>query len=612
MSWAARVASVSLAVVLPVMVVTAGLLGLEQFRTASDNRENRNAGKVINGKVLEGSVVNMIEGSLEANQPDVVILGNSLSNTDLHPALLARRLGIRKNKVQRYSVPNSIGAHWYLILKNRVYANGHTPKVVLLLSDMQSALAVTPRSEASHLNLSVHMNRREPKIRRKLGGRNYFFDRIRENRGTMRDKALTAARNAMVDLLYHQSFVPTDTKKTDEALEKVFDASKTDMRLHNNVIPIFAEKAKLQPFDPADLPLPKESFLQEITKMVTRNGGVPVFLRPPMSPKLPPELGDLVLPEVEPEAIALVEKHGGLYLDTRELELEMTHFHNVDHMNPEGARFYTEAVARVLWEQPELVDYRPRRGGEVDLLRFVEVNAGITTPRFPEVTYRRDAPAVPKGSEPFQRGRKGLPYFETSHLHYLADTETIELNPAARRCSPVAVLEDGVPLPIGNVSCDEVAKFREGRYCQTSDRMYFAASDDSSPFVNGRTYTLALDPERRCWGAQWLYPRDHLRVHAQQGELSSIGRAARFLTLTATLRSKHGADAPPAKVRVKLWANDVLRLDQAVTSDDLAGDGATLALTKPVGPEATVTLEVVNDSDSFVLLGTARLNELAE
>ena len=612
MSKGVRMASLAMTVLMPLLVIAAGLAGLESFRTAEDHRENRNAGKIINGKVVKGGVVGVIERSLAQNEPDVIILGNSLSNTDLQPALLARRFGIRKNKVQRYSVPNSIGAHWFLILKNRVYANGYAPKVVIMLSDMQSALAVAPRSEASYLNMSVHMNRYEPKIDRKLGRRNYYLERVRENRGTMRDKALKGARNAMVDLLFHRSFTPTDNKKTEAALDRVFDAARTDMRLHNNVIPIFAEKAKLQPFDPAELPLPKDSFIPEITKMVTDNGGVAVFLRPPMSPQLPPELGDNVLPEVEPKAINMVERRGGLYLDTRQLPLQATHFHNVDHMNGEGARHYTEMVARVLWTLPKLADFRPRKGAELDLLRFIDVNDGVATPRWPEVTYRKAPPGVPKGSKPFQRGRKGLPYFDTSHLHYLADTSTIELNPAARRCSPLQVLEDGEPLPIGNVSCDEVGKQRKGRYCHTSDRMYFAASDESSPFLNGRDYELALDPQRRCWGAQWLYPKDQMRLRVPEGDLADFSRGVRALTLQARPRSKHGVDADPAWMRVKVWANDKLRLDEAVTADDLSGrDGLTYRFDPPIRADADILLEVANDSDSFVVLGSARFNDRA-
>ena len=230
---------------------------------------------MINGRVAEGGVIRVIERKLEVGDPEVVILGNSLSNTDIQPGLLARRLGVGKTRVQKFSIPSSMGAHWYAILKNRVYANGHQPKVVVILSDLQSLLALAPRSEASHLNLSVHLGERELVIDELLGKRNYYLERVRENRGKLREMALESARNAMVDLLVNRTFIPTDERQIENALERVFDSSHTDMRLHNAVIPIFNSdtESTLIAFDPKELPKPEDSFLPRIAQLVQQNGG---------------------------------------------------------------------------------------------------------------------------------------------------------------------------------------------------------------------------------------------------------------------------------------------------------------------------------------------------
>jgi len=611
-----RWASIAAAVLLPMLVVALGLAGMEQLRTFADARENRNAGKVINGRVVKGGVVGMIERSLAQNDPEVIILGNSLSNTNIQPALLARRFGLRKHKVQRFSIPNSIGAHWYLILKNRVYANGYQPKLVIILSDMQSALAVTPRSEASYLNLSVHMGDEEPLMDHKLGERNYALERIRQNRGKVRERALTEARNTMVDLLVRRSVNTGQDKKTEAALERVFDASMVDMRLHNNVIPIFAQTKKLQPFDPAALPLPEDSFLEEITQMVASNGGRVVYVRPPMSPLLPPELGDVVLPEVEPQVQELVESFGGTYLDTRELPFEATHFHNVDHMNDEGAKAYTEALARVIWDLPGMSRYRPRKAGEIDLLRFVDFVDGKVVAHEPSVIYRKAAPPLPRAARPVQKcvmKREPVACYSTEHFHFLSDKETAPLNPAARRCSPVQVLEDGVPLPIGNVACDEVRKHGMGRFCHTNSRIAFSASDDTHALDNGRTYTLALDPNRSCYGSQWLYPNDQLRVNVASEELAELRRGARSVTLRGADRSSLGEDAPVSWLTVRIRVNERVRMEQTVSVDQLTSEGGTtLAIEPPVrASDRNVQLEVVNDSSNFVLLTTARLSAAA-
>ncbi len=605
-------ASLAAAVVAPVVVIALGLAGMEQIRTFADQRENRNAGHVINGRVVKGGVVGVIERTLEQNEPEVIILGNSLSNTDIQPALLAKRLGLKKNKVQRFSIPNSIGAHWYLILKNRVYANGHAPKLVIILSDMQSALAVTPRSEASYLNLSVQMDIHEPVIDAKLGERNYALERVRQNRGKFREKALTEARNAMVDVLFRQRLGSGKDKQTEDALERVFDASKVDMRLHNNVIPIFAQTKKLQPFDPAALPLPQDSFLEEITQMVAANGGRVVYVRPPMSPLLPPELGDMVLPEVEPQVISLVESLDGTYLDTRALPFEATHFHNVDHMNDEGAKAYTEALARVIRDLPGMEAYRPRSGHEVDLLRFVDFFDGQVVAHEPPVTYSKGPPPLPRAARPVQEcimKKERVACFSTDAFHFVSDKETAPLNPASRRCSPIQVLEDGQPLPIGNVNCEEVRKHGRGRFCHTNSRIAFAASDDTHALDNGRAYTLALDPNRSCYGSQWLYPKDRLRINVTPEELEGFKRGVRSLTVRGVDRSSLGEDAPVSWLTVRVRVNDRVRMEQTVSVDQLTSEGgATFTIEPMIRPtDPNVQVEVVNDSSNFVLLTTARL-----
>nr|MBA2322362.1 hypothetical protein [Deltaproteobacteria bacterium] len=173
-----------LAILLPMAVVWAGFMGLEQLRTAADEKEIQNAGRVMNGRVLgEGGVVAMIERTLERTKPSILVLGNSLSNTDINPVQLARRLGIPRHKIQRFSIPNSIGAHWWIVMKNRVYANGHAPKAVIMLSDLQSTLATRPLTEASYLNLRVHAD--EPAdgryLDRKAGSSGWAANRLWEN-----------------------------------------------------------------------------------------------------------------------------------------------------------------------------------------------------------------------------------------------------------------------------------------------------------------------------------------------------------------------------------------------------------------------------------------------
>jgi hypothetical protein len=535
-----------LAVLLPVSLLVGSLAGLETLRSFNDARENRNAGKVINGHVVSVGVAAMIDQRLDKNEPYVVILGNSLSNTDLAPNLLAARLGIPTNKVQKFSIPNSMGAHWYAIVKNRIYANGHQPAIVLILSDLQSLLALAPRSEASYLNLAIQLGADEPVIDAKLGHRFYYLERVRENRGRVRDLALLGVRNRMVDLLVHHTLVPTDPKKIERTLADVFDASRVDMRLHSNALPIFnTQNAKdLLPFDPSELPTPEDSFLADMSELVQQNGGHLVVLRPPMSPIMPDDVGDVVFPEHVQGVYDLLDRTDGTFLDLRDVDMDVTHFQNPDHMNAEGARRFTEIVAELL------VDVGGGGPPSAELLKTVGLVDGRYASLPLDVAFRGPPPPLIRADRSFGKGRGRTLVFQTDAYGFLNDAATGLVSPHATRCSPLRVLEDGVLLPHPNESCDDVQKQGRGRMCHTPDKVFFTASDGSNPFETGRDYRLALDPMRTCDGGLWAYPGDTARVTARAYDRKGPGvpnvvievenRSDRFLLLTSMLLGNGG------------------------------------------------------------------------
>lgn len=605
--------AVLLAVVLPIAVVAGGLAGLESFRTFADKRETRNVCKVINGKVVreQGGAPKAIERTLERTSPEIIILGNSLSNTDLVPQLLANSLGMGKQKVQKFSIPNSIAAHWYVILKNRVYANGHRPKIVVILSDLQSALALAPRSEASHLNLTCQLGRSERVVDDKLGARNYYLERVRENRGTVREGAMTAARNALVDLLYHHTLVPTDDREIEKSLERVFDDEKTDMWLHNQVIPIMQGDTlalgQLLAFDPAELPDPKDSFLPEIVKLVTKNEGHVVFVRPPMSPQLAAQgLGDIVDVRKEQKVHKVVDRLGGTYLDLRTVPMDNSHFKNRDHMNPEGARRFTQMVAELL---DDLRNQGGNRPAEADLLKSIGLVGGRFENLVPDIVYRGAPPEVPRPKREFYRGRGRLAYFATESFGFLSDPSTVDVTPHASRCSPLRVVEDGVALPEPNVGCDEVLRFGAGRACHAPERLYFATPDGTDPFENGREYMLALDPERLCDASRWLYPGDHLRLTVDPFALDAFTTGAATLSVEATDMGSTGRGGEPV-LQVRVRAGAGTRADVPVPLGTLGEGPVSVPLEPRIGAIVdTVTVDLVNPSDHFVLVTGLRLLE---
>jgi hypothetical protein len=602
-----RLATWTLALLLPIAVVAGSLVGMEKFRSFDDRREDRNAGKVINGRVVKGGVAGVIESKLEQTEPSIVILGNSLSNTNVNMALLAKRLDLPKNKVARFSIPNSMAAHWYAITKNRIYANGHEPKIIFILSDLQSLLALAPRSEASYLNLSVQLSEDEPFLDEKLGRRIYFLERVRENRGKVRDMAMVSARNLLVDLLLYRSVVTGNEKEIGAALERVFDASKTDMRLHNNVIPIYNSKNdhELVIFDPESLAAPEESFLAEIARMANENGGRVVFVRPPMSPMLPEGIGDIVLPEHEAAVQPLMDKYNGVYLDLRELEMDVTHFENVDHMNAEGSRRFTEIVSELFQDLD--VGTGERRAG-ADLLKSVAVVDSHYAALPLDLQFKDPPPDVPRADREWAKGRGRLMYFETSAFEFLHDARTMELSPHASRCSPLRVLQDGAVLPHPNESCEDALKRGMGRTCHTPERLYFTTVDDSNPFVVRHKFKMTLDAQRTCDGGLWLYPNDRVRINLRPYDVQMLPHGAALLSVLASdLGSTERGGEPYLGVKVR--AAGTLRLDDRVSIEQLTTIGGQLRLDPRVASGAqNVQVELFNQSDRFLLLSSLRLD----
>ena len=602
-----------LAAVLPIGICWASVVALEEGRTEADKREMRNAGRVINGHVADGGTVKFIEDKLRNHKPEVVILGNSLSNTDILPPVLAARLGIPKGKVQRFSVPNSLAPHWYAILKNRVYANGHKPRVVIILSDLQSMLAVRPRSEASYLNLTAQLSNDEPLIDDKLDRGNYFMERVRENRGRVRERSLKMVRNASVNLFRHQEFSTQERPRDRDSLERVFSDEQVDMRLHNNVIPIFQAQGKtMHAFDPNTLPMPEEGFIPAIAELINNNDGKWVFLRPPMSPFLPPEAGDVVLPEAEVAAFELMRDLGAFYNDLRPLEMNAGHFVNLDHMNEQGARRFTEALAQLFrqedWMGRRRGDAR-RRNAEIELFTSVLVEDGVLQNRPVRAAFKQDPAALPRPNRPvLQGGKDDRTYFDTNGLGAISDVFTLKHTPFAARCSPVRVLEDGKALPHHNISCKEVFEGQPGGACHIEERLYFSTTDGSDALMNGRKYRIALDPDRACEGAAWVYPGDKARLTFPMEDLRVLGRGGRALEVEAVRMM--GPQSELGTVRFRLKVNGKERVNQTVPVKRLSEGPHEWKIDPSVGASAkNVELVVVNDSDHYLLLTNVVIRE---
>ena len=333
-----------LAVVLPLGVIAGALYLLGAEPTADQERQLRNAGILLNGVVLDRPVVDAIAETM-ARGPRLVIVGNSFANTNVQLNPLVEQLGLGRSGA-RLSIPNTIGAHWYALLKHHVFVPGHAPPdVVVIASDLQSVLLTTPLSEGSFGNLtSLTRKVHDPLLEARVGRvTSWWWATVLEGRQGWRDGTLTFVKESAARVVHPRVNETRLRKLTSDAMDQVFDPSKTVPSL--SVAPRPATALGL---DVGELPHPKDSFVEAIAALCYEHGARLVFARNRESPLVAPGQGDAVRPGTEREVRALIEPYGGELLDFRRLPMVADQFDDIDHMTTEGSRRFTNVLVAAL------------------------------------------------------------------------------------------------------------------------------------------------------------------------------------------------------------------------------------------------------------------------
>lgn len=376
-----------LGLVAPFLVLALGVWLTATFTDAEEARELENAGRTFNHKIAEDGVSLQMEKMLDAHEPYVLVLGPSYANTDSDAKVLAEELGVPVGRVFVIAVPNSVGAHWLAILKHRVFGAGHRPKLVVMLSGLQSMLLTSPLTEASRIALTELLPPEgDPQVTgRSQSGWDLRVAQLQEHRGQVRGAFFGTIRDLPPYLLFPSNdeesygMLPDETRA---ALDRVFADSELDMALQRQGTPILEIDREERTYRPEMLPPPEESFLGDITRFTREQGARIIWVRPPMSPFIPDELDDVVLPGVQERAVAIVEAAGGSFVDMRNLPMSTDMYKNEDHMNAEGGRRFSRALARALLDAdrnwPALQAAATLDGAPVDLAPGLVVPAGGT------------------------------------------------------------------------------------------------------------------------------------------------------------------------------------------------------------------------------------------
>lgn len=352
------VAALSLLVPLVAAAATASMIS--DFEVELDKKEELEldrAGRVLNGETLLQSVVVHMEEELATFEPEVLVLGASYAHTNVNPTQLARGLGIDPTEVVVFSVPNSVSSHWYAILKNRVYARGHRPRLVLVVGSLRGLLVYEPYSDAAVRNLAIQLEPEEPVLDRFLPRSYGFWADVDRNRPLLRDHTLALLRDRSVGLFVDDG---EDAHATEQALGRVFHDSNLDHGRHRSALPVLEVRGGLGTGVSIPIPPPEASLIPELLDLTGRYGTAVAFVRTPMAPRTPLTRRDTVPEGSEVEVAVQFEARGNLFLDLSEEPMSGALFQDLKHLTPAGARKLT----RVMLE--ELAPFAADRGVGAD------------------------------------------------------------------------------------------------------------------------------------------------------------------------------------------------------------------------------------------------------
>ena len=331
-----------LAMVLPIAVLAPGLAVILAVEPEVADLELERAGQVVNGAVVGPDAAVAIDMMLAAAQPRVLVLGNSLANTNIDPDALARQLDLAPRDVAVVTVPNSIASHWYAILANRVFSAGHRPELVVVISSLHAMLLVEPYSEASRTSLIVQMEANEPVLDAYVRREPPWLERWRAQRLRWRQSALDTLRDESVALVMGGD--------TQEAMDRLFAGVQPDpaeVMTGGALVDVRAEHHAAWA-----LPSPDRSLLGPLADLVAAHDAELVLVRSPTAPNLPKKLRDQVPANVEAEVARLVAARGQTFFDAIDVALPADAFANPRHMTLEGARQFTRILGpdlRAAW-----------------------------------------------------------------------------------------------------------------------------------------------------------------------------------------------------------------------------------------------------------------------
>lgn len=278
--------------------------------------------------------------------PEVVVLGASKVGTDLDRAALARGLGTDPAALAMLHLSGTTAATWYAILDNIVYGRGYAPRLVVVYSTFDWALATAPVGEIARKTLMDLVEPGDDVVRQKaLGGAGggTTLERMRQRRTTANRAFFSAIRDLSVGLVLApggpEGAVASGHALAEGALEELFGAEAgLDTSATPQAIPIVeAERPAARAAADA-----ASSLLGDFADLVAAHGGKLVFVDAPV--KRAAQAQFRVEPEVMRDAVAILRERGVGFVDLAHPGMPDSAFGDGAHLNRLGRDALTAAL----------------------------------------------------------------------------------------------------------------------------------------------------------------------------------------------------------------------------------------------------------------------------
>lgn len=275
-----------------------------------------------------------------ARGANVVVIGASFAHSDFDKAALSAAISPSAKPALILSSPSSSAPVWYAMLKERIYAHGLKPELVIIPVSVPTALTVRLLpTQAGRLTEQM------PVLDDVVLARSYGalvparVQQVLDRRATLRDPLLEQFRTAFPRL-----FFGADRTAVDNAGTAVFGEqhASADAR----AIPVVEARAAAAQDTSMAVEDPEASYLEDLANLVEEHGGQLAIVLPPQAPGTAGTR--LYAPAIEGALVEWANRRGVGWIDLRTIGWDATHFSDELHMTPEAARTFSTMVGERL------------------------------------------------------------------------------------------------------------------------------------------------------------------------------------------------------------------------------------------------------------------------